>query len=195
VAAGSNVDLGDLLELRRRVERARPFLDAAGKLMVNRSQRAFADQGRPAGSWPERGVPNVYGIVQDLKRGGRPKLRRFRARPAGVDTNTLSRSITYSVRGNTRIAIGSALTYAQRVQEGGASSMSVPRSIKAPLYKFLRTSQGKRWRGSLGFLFTFANQGRNLSGTIPARPFLDVLPEDESDIGVLWERWLERGRA
>ena len=110
---------------------------AIGALAVRQVQRRFRAQGSPAGSWSERRVPNVAGILADLNAGRRPPARRFDSRPALYDRGDLAKSIAFRVVAPGMVEIGSALPYAGKHQAGGRGFVPVTEQTKAALAKWL----------------------------------------------------------
>lgn len=186
--AARGVELGSLGDLARAVTNPRPFLRTVGALQASRCREAFRRQGRGR-RWPARGVPNVAGIVADLERGSRPPARRFTPRPAGIDTAALRNSITYSVVGRDGVDLVAPVSYAERVQRGGSARVTLSASIRPRLAKFLRSGRGRRWRARLGWLFTAQRRDGGFTVSVPARPFLEVLPSDVREFEALWERY------
>lgn len=114
-------------------------------LILARAQRAFTDQRRGSRQWAPRAVPNVIGILEDLKRGSTPPERRFQPRPAGQDRGDLYRSVTIPTAaayvGNDTVEVGSRLPYASDVQNGGERDVPVDAALKDKIKKYL---DGKR---------------------------------------------------
>jgi len=176
-----------------------PLLRSIGAYVVGTAQRAFREQGRPAGSWRPRGVPNIAGILRDFHDGRpEPVADRFRARPALIDSRDLRNSIASEVSGNA-VIVGSNLPYAPLHQFGAENVETDPitEEFQTWLAAFLTRQVGrvKRAAGSegadlvrsqlnkdLGWLLNPNLVGETLEINIPARPFLDVLPEDEAHI-------------
>lgn len=164
-----------------------PFLKQAGVLLVARTQAAFQKQRRvPGKAWLARSVPNVAGIVADLARGSSVKSRRFDARPALVDTGQLRNSITFRVAGRTTVEVGTRLPYASIHQTGGVSRQRITPRVLEGLAAFLK--KRKDLSPVLGFLFRLRD--RDLETRVPARPFLNLAPEDRRDLVTLWTRFL-----
>lgn len=180
--------------LRRALEQEPDrLLSRIGVVMAAYSQEAFDRQRFGATLWPER-YPNqqgekvnVAGIVEDLETSGRPKQRRFDARPAGIDTGDLKRRVTFSVAGGT-LEVGSAVPYAERFHEGGTSIQPISQTVRQRLSRWLtresRTDPQRAvmLRRRLGHLFHVGS----LSTTSPPRPFVgltdEMIPEIEDVI-------------
>lgn len=132
---------------------ARPFSGPAGALTVSdvakqigvllvaKAQRCFVDQGKDGKPWPERAVPNIYGIISDLSHGVKPPARRFQARPAGVDKGTLRSAIAFRLVGVDTVEVGvdgPAGAYADKINDGGKTESEVITSkVRQGLYAFL----------------------------------------------------------
>lgn len=196
MAFGRNYEPGDKFKrLAARIDDPSPMTRAVGIMIAGRMQQGFTQQGRGGKRWAARMVPNVPAIVGRLNRGLNPRPRHFQPRPAGINTGDLRRSINSRLVGKTKARIGSPLPYARKVHAGGRSTQRVAKSGMPSLRKFLRSSQGKRWRGDLGFLFTYAREGRPLTVKQRARPWLFITKQDRKDAGEVWEQWLRTGRV
>jgi phage gpG-like protein len=167
---------GALSVLRGRFERPELAMRAAGALLVGKAQRSFRAQRRGRVQWPERGAPNVAGILSDMNAGREPPSRRFEARPALIDTGNLRRSIHFIVSGPDRITLIASATYASQHERGGTSTQPVTRAAIRNLTDFLRRRRDLRPR--LGFLFNLYRTGQPLRTNIPRRPFLMPTAED-----------------
>lgn len=126
-----------LSALREATENTRPALDAIGAVLESRAKVAFGEQKRGKEKWPARHVPNIAGIVSDLRQGKTPPARRFEPRPAGVDTGRLLADIGSRVTGKDTVEIGSRLPYAGLIQYGGKSVQPWPDSAKEMLRKLM----------------------------------------------------------
>jgi phage gpG-like protein len=187
ISKGSN-----LIELDGRFRNPDTFLKRVGAMMKGRIQSTFKDQGRDGVKWRERAVPNVIGIIRDMEAGRKSiPVRRFEARPAGIDTRLLNRSIAYEVRGENTVTIGSTVNYASDVQEGGTHTVrvsSIARNNLRTLVERARaklkkgTGAGKEWLiAQLGWLL-FASQ---VKVNVPARPFVFFSDKDQGDIATM----------
>lgn len=221
MAAGSFVEGGRYRALKTALG-ARPFsgppagqvtprilLAQVGAFVKSKAQAAFRDQKRGNVSWPERGVPNVFGIIADLKAGKRPPARRFESRPAGVDSGFTRKMIAYRVTSDSDVEIGVTSKGAHLLQKGGESESEViDQTVRDGLYKFLYGSKSKaikyerRYKNpdsgkveiygmnllrvaakrALGFLFNKKFFGKRLTMKVPARPFLMVTADDQRDL-------------
>lgn len=114
-----------------------------GEYLLSQAARAFQDQQRGGVAWPPRHVPNIAGILSDLKEAPRIKSRRFDARPAGVDTGQLGR---FSLQANyvptaAGFDVFSAVPYAGRFQEGGTSAIPLTGTMLANLAQVMGTAR------------------------------------------------------
>ena len=192
--------LPEALERVRRLARnPDPMLKAIGAYLVAKAGDAFEQRGRPQGSWQPRAVPNIAGVIRDFHDGlSEPKPERFRGEPLLQDTGDLKRSIASKVEGNA-IVVGSNLDYAPKHQfgEDGVPTDVITEEFQRWLEEWMM-KQERRIRSQfgseagdlvrqnltqdLGWLSSPFLTGEPLEIDIPARPFLDVLPEDERNI-------------
>jgi phage gpG-like protein len=180
---------GNLIEAGDRLKDPEKFLKRVGVMMKGRAQSTFKEQGRDGVKWKPRGVPNVIGIIRDMEAGRKSiPVRRFEARPAGMDTRLLNRSVAYELRGKDTVAIGTTIGYASDFQKGGTHTVrisSIARNNLRTLVERARaklkkgTGAGKEWLISqLGWLL-FASQ---VKVDVPARPFVFFSDKDRGDI-------------
>jgi len=194
--------------LKGRLLKPDEVLKKIGALALADAQKAFDDQALGSEAWPERypnqsrGKVNVAGIVADFIAGKRnPPGRRFEARPAGIDSGMLRRSLTPSkaltLDGNA-VVVGSTQPNASIVQWGGETEQPISKSVKALLADYLRGSRRRIKRAKkvsqpltmkdamiqrLGFLF----QLKSLKTKVAARPYLGLTPELAEKITILVE--------
>ena len=158
----------------------RDILQRIGVYMQGVASRAFGDQGRPAGTWPQRMTPSVPSIVRQLNRGQNPSAKYFKVAPALIDTGTLSRSISPpKVTGRT-VEVGSTAPYATKMQEGGTSTITLTPQGQTKLAEWLRgqpVSRRRELQGQLGWLF----EQPTFEVTAQARPFLVVTDSDTKE--------------
>lgn len=119
------------------------LLKQFGTLVALRAQRAFKDQRRGSFVWKERAVPNVPGILSDIRRGKNPPARRFEARPAVVDTGHLAGSIAFRVTGAKTVEVGTVVPYASTQQYGGEVDIPIDMDLKLKIRAFLKKQDGK----------------------------------------------------
>lgn len=161
-------------------------LKQIGAILASRAKAGMKDQGRPKGSWPERAVPNVPGILRDFHRGlSAPRPHRFESRPAVFDRGDLFRQIAWALKSDTVVEVGvagSAQAYVDKQHFGGESETdpNTP-AFKAWLWKWLKTAKGSTWKARLGYLLNKARLGPE-AWTVRARPIFVITPEDVADI-------------
>lgn len=179
MANRSKVEIEDLGFLRltgQRLKTPEKTLQRIGAMMTNKSQKAFKDQGRPEGTWAERGVPNIAGILSDLERGSGIPDRRFESRPALIDTRRLENSISWQIISRTAVEIGTNLEYAPKLHEGGKQVIPVTETMKEGLADLMQSHPEHKstWQGLM--------EVDQVEFDIPARPIVEILPEDVEDI-------------
>lgn len=166
----------------------RPIANAIGRFLQERAKDRFNEQAFDGQEWPERSVPNLAGIISDLKRGRRPTQlpkRRFEGRPALIDEGTLKKSIGYEVSDDgTLITVGSPLPYAQRMQEGGKSTIQIPSDVRQGLRKVAGSNQVKQLPDpdAAARRLIAASRKEEIEIDVPARPFLGLDEQDIDDI-------------
>ena len=119
------------------------LLKQFGTLITLRAQKAFKDQRRGSFAWKERAVPNVPGILSDIRRGKNPPTRRFDPRPAAVDTGHLAGSIAFRVTGAKTVEIGTVVPYASVQQFGGEVDIPIDMDLKTKIRAFLKKQDRK----------------------------------------------------
>jgi phage gpG-like protein len=108
-----------LVSLKRAVENPVATLKRIGSLVTSRIQNRFTTQVDVDGKeFPERMVPNIPGILEDLERGSGIKDRRFQPRPVLLDTGNLRWSISWKLSGSDSVEIGTAVDHAKYHQFG-----------------------------------------------------------------------------
>lgn len=188
------------LRLDRDLKDPHKLLLQLGLILQKQAVDAFRLQGLPGLPWKARSVPNVAGAVQDLSKGPKIKSRRWDARPAGIDTSSLLRSLSSrseAIRpfGLWEVHVGSRLPHAADMQYGGSSLVHIDQTIRDNLATVLRGQRKKRdrlarfagtpverltarledarlrlLRKRMGWLFQYAV----VTFRVPPRPFLDV---------------------
>lgn len=193
---------GSSIQLREgRFNNPSALLVRIGAMQKGRVQGTFQAQGRDGVAWLARRVPNVAGIVMDANKGARSiPNRRFQARPAGIDTNYLARSINYGLKGNHTVKIGSTVQYANKVHRGGTTVIPVTPQAKQILAGWIKGARKGARHGSkdpakkkigpivakdfylsrLGFLLNPKLTSIRVSQ--PARPFAFFSERDQKDI-------------
>lgn len=185
--------MGALADIRLRLMRPNDLLVGAGLYMKGVTQAAFRAQGRPGvPTWKDRDVPNVVGIIEDIKAGRTPPERRWESRPANIDTGALRQSVTFEVVGTTTVQVGSWLPYASKVQAGGESSISIPDSLAGEIRRYIRSRRGGR-RKALQLRLKKALRIGAFNFTKPPRPFLMVTKDDRARLIAMARRFIFTG--
>lgn len=167
---------------KRALENPARALKQIGVHLLASSQAAFRLQAWDGEPWPERMVPNVPGILLDLKHGEDPQAHRFEERPANKDTGNLVRSLAMRVGANF-VEVGSRMQYAPRAHHGGAGlSETITEKMQERLYNWLRTDAGAPWYGDLGYLLNRDKRGEALLVTVRPRPFVGITRQARADI-------------
>lgn len=181
------------------VKRARdlgPVLSACGNYFVKKTKAAFREQGRAGHEWRPRSVPNIIGVLADLRGGGRPKDRRWDPRPAGRDTGRLEGSIAWQRVGATSIEVGSSVRYASDVQRGSTRLVATDSALAAKLRRWIQSLQGerrKRAQRSAGALARKGGGSRTVE--VPPRPFLVITPQDRAQFRRYLLGWILNGNT
>lgn len=142
-------DEGDLLRaLGRNLSNPARVMKRLGFLVQTRAKKAFTDQKRGPFTWKPRSVPNVPGILADLREGKRDiPARRFEARPALVDRGDLLASISkdsaVAVEGSNVVRVGSNRPYAALHQHGGEVDIPIDDALKEKIAALLKRMAGK----------------------------------------------------
>jgi len=167
---------------QKALENPAKALKQIGVHMLAASQRAFRDQAFGNDRWPERMVPNVPGIILDLKHEEDPQPHRFEERPALKDTGNLVRSLAMRV-GDTYVEVGSTMLYAARAHHGGPGlSEPMTEKMQERLAKWLRTAAGAPWKEDLGYLLNRRQRGNPVLVRARARPFVGFHEQLRRDI-------------
>lgn len=142
-----------ILKLQRILDNPKPILRQIGMVLLRDAQRSFIDQRLGDIRWPRRypkqGFPpvNVAGVVADFLAGRQtPPDRRFKDRPAGIDTRMTARSLTASKSFNIqgyKIEIKSNTPGAANMQHGGISKLPITDGVKQLLGKWLKTLRNR----------------------------------------------------
>jgi len=197
-----------LRNVLRRMQQSKEFqeriMKGLGALALASAQEAFDQQALGSEQWEERYPKqkgfkaNIAGIVADFAAGKRnPPNRRFDARPAGIDTGNLRRSLTPSKALTThgfKVTVGSTQQNASAVQFGGETRQQITKTIVHLLADFMRRSRKRVKKAKkvsqpitakdaaiqkLGFLFGLAKKGKPLITKSIPRPYLGITPELE----------------
>lgn len=166
--------LGEALGERKRIALVR-----IGALLVIRAQTAFDEQRRGEVDWPERGVPNVAGIVSDCENGGSIKERRFQERPAGIDSGRLRATIAWEIVDESSVQAGVNLDYASLIQFGGTVEVDVTQEVIDCIVDYLEDNPE---RDSITLRALIRKGPHTFTMEVPPRPFIAVTDEDLDDI-------------
>ncbi len=193
-----------LRDMRHSTAFQKKIMVGLGSLALAYAQNAFNRQALGTEIWPERypkqtgAKVNIAGIISDFKNGKKnPPDRRFQARPAGIDTGMLLRSLTPAKAMMTTgfsVTVGSVMENASAVQFGGESKIPITKSITELLAAAMRTSRGRIKKAKkvsqpitakdaglqrLGFIFGLFKKGKPLVTKSAPRPYLGVTNELE----------------
>ena len=163
----------------KKVKNMRPVLQRIGVYLQSQYIAAFQEQGRGK-KWPARKVPNLAGIAMDLSNGGSIKDRRYQGAPTLVDTGRLKNSGGTKIVGD-RILWGTNVPYGGDHQWGGESVVesSIPKNLgRANVKKGLKELTKKGFEK----LATFLMVTESFTIKVPARPYLEILQDDEDAI-------------
>lgn len=198
---------GVLREMRHSEAFKKKIMTGIGEIACNYAKDSFDRQAFGNQIWPERypkqqgGKVNIAGILADFLEGKKnPPDRRFTARPAGIDSGLLYRSLTPSkaVKANGfSVEVGSVQKNASAVQFGATSSQYVTKNAVKLLAEFMKKSRARIKKAKkvsqpitskdagiqrLGFLFGFAKKGKPLITKSGARPYLGINNELEDKL-------------
>lgn len=183
------VKRGAIAKLEGLVSRPIAALKKIGALLVSRAVKAFSMQSRFDEDWDERLVPNWPGIISDLDRGASIKERRFKPRPAVIDTGRLRQSIAWQLESEEVVKVGTNVPYASTQHFGGESVVQVTDKAKVGLKKWLGTPKGSQWRPQLQWLLSVGSEAK--LDVLP-RPFIGVDSQDALDIRAILQTHLFR---
>ena len=164
------------------MDRKRPFFDDVGNLLVASIGRRFHAQRAPDGTpW----APLKPATIKARRRRGRSKLAILR------ETGGLAGSINAQTSDD-EVRVGSTHDLAAIHQLGGTIEMP---ARAAKIYR------RKDKKGTVGRRFVKKEKANHITDaqiaahriTIPARPFLGVSAEDQTDIMAAADRWLTGG--
>lgn len=172
-----------LERIERALQNPEKALKQIGALMTAESQGAFVEQEFDQKKWPERRVPNVFGILADFAAGKKaPPQRRFEARPVLRDTGRLAASIAWHIITSDTVEVGTAVDYAAQHQAGGeVESVEITPKVQSALWAWLK-KQDRGIRAKLGWLLNRKYTGTKLKARIPARPFVGLTRQGKKDI-------------
>lgn len=184
------VDFGAFEVIRSNAERPQGLLESIGAFYTGIASRNYTDRMHGAGTggtdWEPRMVPNVPGIINDLREVSTPKDRRFEGWPVPFDTGLLSRS-THAEVEKDRVVVGihgPAQEYADAQHFGGPHEMDEPitENVVRRLNKWLQSSAGQPWKNDLGWLAREEMVGKTLTINIRPRPWLNFSEQDHEDL-------------
>jgi phage gpG-like protein len=196
-----------LAKMRKSKSFQSKIMKGMGGVALAYAQNCFTRQSLGSQVWPERypkqSAPkvNVAGIVSDFLNGrASPASNRFEARPAGIDSGKLKRSLTPSkalTMSGFSVTVGSVEKHASAVQFGGKSEQEITPGVVDLLNDYMRKSR-KRVKGfkrrstpinkkdaaiqRLGFLFGLHKKGKKLVTESAPRPYLGVTTELEDKL-------------
>lgn len=150
------------IQLERDLADPKRLLIQLGVILQKQAVDAFRNQGLPGNPWKERAVPNVPGVIEDLKVGPRIKDRRWQPRPAGIDTSQTVRSLkdeAQAVRpsGLWEVMVGTRVPQATDMQYGGEKWVGITDTIRHNLAAVMRGTQIKRNRSYMTALWDKSN--------------------------------------
>lgn len=168
-----------LVRIERVLERPVPLLKRIGVLLASRAQRRFGEQMSPDGKeWPERMVPNIPGILDDLQRGSSVKPRRFESRPVLMDYGRLRQSIHWELRSEQEVEVGTNIPYAKDHQFGALRTILITPQMQSGLTSWFQTAVGRPWKPYLMWLLNVDS----IEFRLPKREFIGINDEDAEDI-------------
>ena len=170
-----------LRSLVERMDRRRPFYADVGEIMVASTGRRFAAETGPDG---RRWTPLARATIKARQRRGRAALSILRER------GHLAGSINY-VATDSEVRIGTPVESAAIHQLGG--TIEKP-ARAAKIYRL------KDKNGNVGRRFVKKSKANHVTDVtipahtirIPARPYLGISAEDQTDFMAAAERWLFR---
>jgi len=166
----------------KKLDNPQAALKQIGALIVSESSKAFREQQHGENKWKPRAPVNVYGIISDFAKGGKPPARRFDNSKTLIDSGRLSGSIAPKITGRNSVVVGSNLSYAGTMHYGGAiESEEITPEVQSGLQRWLK-SKPESMKKSLGWLLNKKFTGKTLKGEVPARPFVGITKTTIADI-------------
>lgn len=170
---------GGMFELiQKRVANPQKMLSEIGASLTKSSQKRFREQAFDGKTWAPRAVPNIPGILNDLRAGKNPPARRFEPRPVVLDTGKLRGSINFRLVGRTAVEVGTTKSYASAQQYGERQSIEITPTLKDKVREFLR--RRPQWGNAMGFLLGV--KVRRYTFEIQERQFIGVDKADRAKI-------------
>lgn len=167
------------------------LLTIIGAYLESTVQEAFERGGHPGAPWAPRKVPNLAGVVEDLKAGQDPKPHRFQSQPVLRDKGRLLQSISSEVRGDDEVAVGSSAPYARTHHEGLVSRTDVPASLLPRILRLFKSHP--EYRASWGKLVAaITKRGGILEVQVHKRPLVAVGPQETARIVEIVEGEIQR---
>ena len=158
----------------KKLENPQAALKQIGALIVSESEKAFLEQQHGEDKWKPRAPINIFGIISDFAKGGKPPGRRFETRPVLKDTGRLSGSIASKIESSKTVVVGSNLSYAAKMHYGGETeSETITSEVQSSLKRWLK-SKPESMKEKLGWLLNKKYTGEKLKMEVPARPFVGI---------------------
>lgn len=194
ILLGSNLQVRD-----SRLKNPAPIMKRIGAMMTARAKQTFQNQGRAQVRWPARSVPNVIGIIKDAEMGRKTvPNRRFDARPAGIDTRLLARSIAHRLEGKDTVVIGSVQPYATDVQKGGPRTIRITAMTRKVLFAYVNRARERIKKGAANdrdramAQIAWVLYRSELNMNVPPRPYLFFSHMDRMDIGEMVRAYIAK---
>lgn len=210
------------VKIEERMENPAPLLKQLGILGKAAAINAFSEQRLGEFSWPAKyggtGNPflNVAGAIEDFNSGRKaPKADRLVDRPALIgegERGGLKATVDYQVQGDA-VEIGSNKPYANLMQRGGRSSVTLSIDGRARFMQWLVGNKSVKVRGKFGQEPTKRRSSEYVNNvfvkkivasgpkpyahtiTVAARPFVGITEELKSEMVLAVERYFEEGKA
>lgn len=210
------------LKIEERLENPEPLLKQLGILGKTASIRAFTEQKLGEFSWPAKyggaGSPflNVAGAIEDFNSGRTsPKADRLVDRPALMGEGNrggLVASVDYRVDSKDSVEIGSNKDYANLMQKGGRTSVTLSLDGRARFMQWLTGKKSVKVRGKFGEtptkrkaseyadnvfvrrIVTHGPKPYNHTITVAARPFVGIDDNLRGEMVQTVERYFGEGK-
>lgn len=151
------------------------FLEARSLQMFRTGQRGDVE-------WLERTVPNLPGVIEDLKKAPTPKAERFSDSPVLIDKGWLAQSIRARVSSPFEVIVGTVVPYARYHHLGLTRTIPIPRDLIPKIKKLPQKypAYHEAWARLLK-----ASEDGELEWSVPARPLVFVTDEDRAQMSEL----------